>query len=1054
MNKNPGKESLVFKTATVILLACFFLSGLTGLLYEVVWVRLFTLIFGHTAYSTAAVLAAFMGGLGAGGRLAGGFIEKRKDAVLFYALAELFIGLYAFVPVLATRLLETLYPAIYSAAGDSIATLTAVKAVSSFIILGPPTFCMGATLPLVSRFFIRYRSKFGGAVSALYGLNTLGAVTGTYLTGFILLRVAGIHDTLVMGMVTNIGIALLAYVQHKKLEEEAEAGEDREEPGETAAAEPTPSTGGQSGAATSPGIVPALLLAGTFIAGLVSLSLEVAWTRSLSMIIGSSIYSFTLVLITFLLGISLGSLAFGRWIRSKPEAVKNNSTALLGILFLALAVSAAVTLPLLRISIYQFTRLMTLSGDNYNNVLYAQFIICLFVMIVPTLLFGAAFPAAATIYAAGTGTVAQGLGRMYMWNTFGAILGSVATGFLLIPLIGVHGSIIAGALLILAGGTVLTAADSGLDFRKKAASVAAAALIAVSVVSLQKWDGRLMSSLPYLYYKALVQENMEIRAGKRYKKLLYYRDGLSSTVTVKEKDPFMSLQVNGKTDASNAPKDIATQMSIAILPVSLHDDPKQAAVIGLGCGMTAGALAMSRGIEHVDVIEIEKNVVTAAGFFRDYNFGVLDNDNVDIHIQDARNYFLIHDRSYDTIISEPSNHWISGVANLYTRDFLELASKRLKPGGIYFQWVQSYKLSPESLRMILATFRSVFPHTYMFHVGYDLILAGSSEPLDLDADEIAGRFRSRGMDELRRSVDSYLSPAGLLKVHLAAGPKEIRKLSLFAPENTDDRPVLEFIAPFEFFTDTEVILSMVRKIYPIDDAVFETENFTAQDYYEIGLDYLNVQFDPVNAVNSLEKCIEKDPRHAEALLGLGELYEEHSSMLRANEYYHRAVESGGGIIARLKMINFLLGQRQLEEVEKEARKAIGMGHGDIMDFHRLLAVSLERQGKHFEASDQYLRAAEMMDDPPKKSQAIFSAYRNLADSGRGSEQFEMQLLAGASALSPHDPDIALELARRLFDAGDIDRARNVAVTALGAHQDNLELRYFLLETQDVLESKK
>lgn len=1020
------------RTARFVLFACFFFSGFTGLLYELVWVRLFTQVFGNTVYSSASVLAAFMAGLGAGGWWFGRYIEKKPaNAVLFYGLVELVIGVYAYAPLYLIRGFESAYPAIYNAMGGSQAALVPVKFAAAVVLIALPAFCMGATLPLLSRFFVSTHSRFAGAVSLLYGLNTLGAVTGTLMTGFLLIHYMGMRGTLFVGLVLNIGIGLLAVVQHKKLKEAEEDGEheaikadvDEQKQEEAIAGEPR---GGG-------GVF--LILGATFVCGFVSLLLEIAWTRGTALIIGSSTYAFTIILATFLMGMALGSFGAGRYMRRRGEAVAG--TALLGLCLLLLAASSALTLPAMKWMLFAFIKALNITTTNIPIFITLQFFVCAALLLVPALFFGAAFPVAATLYARRARGVASSVGRVYLWNTFGAILGSSLTGFVMIPSLGVHGTLLFAFGVTLFAALALMLGDASIPFSKRATAAVFSIVLILFTAKTASWDRNLMSSGVFLYFKnmgSFKSLNDLIESRKKHVEILFYGDGASSTVTVSRTGENISLQVNGKTDASNY-GDAHPQIFCALMPLLTRENPRDVAVIGIGSGMSAGTTLFFPSVRHVDVIEIERNVARALRYFDDFNNHVRLNPRARIHIDDGRNFFLTHDSKYDVIISEPSNPWMAGIVNLYTRDFYQLAARHLNPGGVYSQWIQFYAISPESLRMIMATFQDVFPHTYIFLVGGDMFLLGSQKPFPLDARAIAKRFDDLGIAKKIQPMRGAFTGLGIGPAHLVAGPEEVRKLSLYSSMITDDRPVLEYRAPFELFSDNERIVSFLINVHPVDvlPAVgLDPKTMAAEDYAVIAGEMMNMQPYRPEIESMLLEAIKKDPRHVKALTMLAEYYSSprrRKDML-AGMYYRRALDAGGGKDVRYAYFTLLTRQgdykRALEMAKPLLKDKQWRRNGELYGW---LAECRRGLGQYEEAISAYIRAAALMSDPQNKSRAYLNAAEVLKKAGFQDKSQRLIFLKKSYTLLPGNPVIALEYARTLERAGR-DRDALIVLTAV------------------------
>lgn len=1059
MKKGNGWELLpAVQTARIVLFCCFFLSGLTGLLYEVVWVRMFALVFGNTVYSTAAVLAAFMGGLGAGGWWFGRFIEKRKDAILFYGIVETVIGIYALVPALLIHLLESQYPSIYQAASGNLSLLVSVKVLASIIILVIPTFCMGATLPLLSGFFVSQRTRFGSAVSLLYGLNTLGAVTGTFLTGFILLPVMGIRSTLLMGMIINIGIGLMAIVQHGKLsgidkDTEDSPQHESSSPSEADVAEDEDAAP-LTGSSTRGFFIP-LVLIGTFIAGFVSLLLEIAWTRELALVLGSSVYSFTLILFTFLLGIALGSLILGRYLRKHPGAVRRHGLALLGICFLGIAVFSSAGLPLIQYVLFYFGKFLGMVQADYRIVLFLQFAACVAMLIIPALFFGAAFPAAAALYSMRTRAVSSGVGRVYLWNTVGAILGSSLTGFAFIPLMGVHASIVTGTLSALAIGIVLIFAEISMPVLRRTVVSAATGALVVFIVATSAWDSMLMTSGPFIYGANFAVEKNLASLKKNYAdltaKLLYQKDGVSCSVSVLQRGSVMYLRVNGKTDASTS-GDAHSQTFASAMPLLVHPNPQRVAVIGMGSGMSAGTALLFPSVKSMDVIEIEPYIVEAAKFFDKYNFHLLSDPRAHVHIEDARNYFLGHEDKYDVIVSEPSNHWIAGIANLYTQDFYRLTSKRLNPGGIYCQWIQFYFMAPESLRMILATYQSVYPYVHAFNVMSDLFLVGSQTPFDIDGRVIASRFNAINLEDRFKSIGLTFNGYGITAAHYVAGPQEIQRLSAMSPLHTDDHPYLEFNAPYERFEKSDRLYNMMTGIFPVD--VFSRINLadaklTADDYYNIARETFIVQVQaPSSGEEFLKKAIAIDPNHVKSLEQLARYYDKNALPLLADHYYKLALDKGSGPAFRLGYAAFLAKQKNFEDADRIIRPLLGPDYkGNRAQLDELYAFVSEGIGFYERAAGYYLEAARLTDNLKDRSLKYAFAAAALKKVSPANPQQRLGILVEANKLWPENPQIAYELASIFMQSGDLDQAQRVLIPAYNSDPRITDINILLWEIE-------
>lgn len=738
------------------------------------------LVFGHTVYAITTVLAAFMGGLGLGsyvfGRRAAGF----SDPIRTYGVLEIGIGLYCALTPGFFWLASRLYLRLHATLTASYDVFSFVQFVLAFVVLLVPTALMGATLPVLVQGLVRNEKAIPRTVGALYAVNTFGAVLGVALAGYVLLPAWGNRTVLWGAAAANVAIGLvaIAYGASRRSAQEMPAG---------AARRPASVVESRSPSRLLEVRLIAIALA---ISGAVSMVYEVAWTRAIALVIGSSTYAFSAMLVAFLTGIAGGAAAYSYFRGARPAGAATFATIQAGIgLSVALVVLVFERMP-------QVLLLALRYSQSPEFVQAVQVMVSSLALLGPALLIGATFPCAIAAYASTAERVGADTGRLYALNTLGAIGGTVLTGFLLVPAIGVQASIMAGiATNLLLGAALFVVPFRGVPrWRRGAFSGCLAA--AAAVFLLPQWDPRVMSSGAAIYamdYLRVVSEGKVASVlGKR--EIVFYRDGPSATVTVVRSGERSVLIVNGKVDASNMPGDMPTQIMLGHLPLLIHRDPRDVLVIGLGSAITAGAVAR-HPVGRLDIVEIEPAVVEASRFFTSENNNVLRDPRVRLIVADARNFLLTAPGSYDVITSEPSNPWISGVAALFSREFFELARQRLRPGGLMVQWVHSYGLAPEDFGMIAATFRSVFPATSLWQVAQaDYLLVGRAETAPLDLGLIKGRWTAVGgfrEDFQRMGIQDW---PGVLGFFLLAEADVAR---IPAPDrlNTDDWLGLEFSAP-------------------------------------------------------------------------------------------------------------------------------------------------------------------------------------------------------------------------------------------------------------------
>jgi predicted membrane-bound spermidine synthase len=774
----------------------FLLSGGTSLVYESIWARQLHLVVGTSQLAIAIVLAAFMAGLALGGLAAARWASLVRRPLVAFATLEAFVALYAlgfgWMIDPATR--------IYLAMSSALSEYSAGLAISEFIVLGalllPPTACMGATLPLLARFASSDDSDAGTQVGRLYGANTIGAVLGTGIAGFFLLPRLGLEATTWCTAAANGVVALGAL---------ALARRDQALPGDRPAPAPA-----EEFAPTQEGVSTAPLLAISALAGFASLLCEVAWFRLMTLILGGSAYSFSVMLLAFLLGIGLGGWVGGSqsdrvFAKSGRFAVLRWLAALqLGVALASWgAMFAYGELPYLFVSLFA-------KVQGSPLVLFgATLSIALGVMLVPALLMGASFPFLVRV-ASGDGTqLSRPVGRLYGANTAGGILGASLGGLVLLPTLQMTGSILAAASInFVAAAIAMTLAAPAHLFGRRMVGFGLAVVACVGLVHWQRpaWDPLLMSSGMYQYVARLADYSREgIRdfAVDPFD-LLLYEEGRSSVVTVarSRNTGDIWLANNGKVDASSG-ADMSTQVILAQLPLLLGQRPDKALVIGLASGVSAGSLLLDGRLEQLDIAELEPAMVRGSHFFDEVNNRPLEDPRTHLHLNDARNHLMrTPDAYYDLVVSEPSNPWISGVSNLFTREFFALGRSKLSLRGVWVQWLHIYHMEPRDLRSLLATFADVYPHVGVFRVGEaDLVLIGAGHPLDMNVatvDEYVGQSKAI-VDDLNRV--GFSSAEDIVSLY-QFGRDALLRLAGDVELNTDDNMRIEYAAPLALHART------------------------------------------------------------------------------------------------------------------------------------------------------------------------------------------------------------------------------------------------------------
>jgi len=671
-----------------IILLCFFLSGLTALIYQTAWTREFAFVFGTSELAVATVLAAYMGGLAVGSAAAARFALRVQRPVLLYGLLELAIGVSALLVPLAIRAVTVLHHFAFAGQVDAGGIASALFYVmASFLVLGVPTAFMGATLPLLARQAVRSDSELGPRIGLLYSMNTVGAVVGTVLAAFLLLPALGLSGTVGAAVAINALIFVLASWVSR---------------GGAPTPIPPPADADAGGTSTRAWILPLV-----FASGVASFTYEVLWTRLLGNILGGSVYAFATMLASFLLGIAIGAALAARHATSSGRAALGYAIAQLGTALLGLVAFTSSSL------------LPPLAGLFRGGQPWWDALVTLLFLLPATICIGATFPFAVRVLARAGSDAGPATARVYAWNTGGAILGALGAGFVLLPVLGFAGTFQAAALLnvLLAGAVVWLAVPRSRLLGVLALGVG---LLLVTVPPATPWA--VLRTGPFDSQAA-------------HGKIAFFSVGRSATVLVLERDGHWNLRTNGLPEASIQPPGgllaFRTARWLTALPVLARPEARSMLVIGLGGGIAVEAVP--RSVERIDVVELEPEVVEAnralsAVRARD----PLADPRIRLLLNDARGALALSQERYDAIVSQPSHPWTAGASHLYTREFFALARDRLTPEGVLLQWIGPGFVDADLLRILVATLEDVFPHVVMHqpHRGGGILLLASLAPLD------------------------------------------------------------------------------------------------------------------------------------------------------------------------------------------------------------------------------------------------------------------------------------------------------------------------------------
>jgi spermidine synthase len=773
--KSPPREKFLR------ILACFFFSGAAGLIYQVAWGKALGLIFGHTVYAIATVLAVFMAGLAAGSAYIGRWSEQRAEPFALYAWIEFLVAATGALSLAGLAGVRSLYVAAYPAVSGLPPLLLALRSFGATVVLFIPTFLMGGTLPILVRGITRNSAELGMRVSQLYWVNTLGAVAGTLISGFVLLPALGLRVTVACAVALNILAGLIA-LRIAKEPSNPQGAKESPAPVTRVPADPQQPTF-------------AFLLVLFAVVGCTAFAYEIAWTRLLAITISSSTYAFTLMLATFLSGTVIGSACFQHFFaRSSRVSFTTFSRTQTWI-----GIAALSSLILFHWIPAVIPALLRATHETFGGLVLAQFVTSALTVLPVATIFGFNFPMVVVLLhgtaCANTGRSAT-VGRAYAANTFGAIVGSLATGFWLVPWLGSFRVIAAAAGVNLLLAIVLEFRASQRRILPLAINLVCL-LIAFLVGSSSFLHNRSLLSLSAVLYGNSYQGHLTLDEIAATNDLVFMADGVNDSVAVFRSDNYVALRINGKVDASTG--DARTQLLLGHLGAAFPPVPRRVLIIGFGSGMTASAVARYPDVERIDCVEIEPTVIRAAPYLESLNRNVLSDPRVHVIFDDARNFLLTSREKYDLIISEPSNPWIAGIATLFTDEYYAAVRRQLAPGGKFIQWVQAYSIAPADLRMIIATLAPHFGEVTLWRAaGPDLLLLGRTDPALFQFGRLRSLWQNAALRKDFESIDVH-QPEGLVAYYLL-DDTAVRKLAEGSALNTDDRTLLEYHAPQTLLT--------------------------------------------------------------------------------------------------------------------------------------------------------------------------------------------------------------------------------------------------------------
>ncbi len=794
--KSSTRKHLSFAIYTA-----FFLSGLAGLMHQVIWARLLVQLIGSTAHAQMIVLAVFMGGLAIGATWFGKLADQHRHPLRLYIILELVIGGYCLLVPWLLDLTELGYVGMARSFFDQSAlTLLLRVSLVTLLILGPSVL-MGATLPVMSRHLVHRLKDTQRQVANLYALNSLGAVVGVGLAGFVMLPLFGIHAALGVASLLNF-IAAAVVIRAALYETHA-----RPPKNSSVNNPPKPSY------STAQYVVTLFALVCT---GFAAMSYEVLFNRIIALAFGASTYSFSIMLISFITGISIGSAIVARLNINRP-------LWLLGLSQLAVVAALLTATPLISRMPYLIDLLrIALQNTSYGFEIYqvGKGLLCLGVLLAPTIFLGFSFPLVTSIQVRNPQEIGARVGSTYAWNTLGNVMGVTITGLILLPTLGLLGAFHFSLALNLVGGIALLAvADESGYGRRIAAGATISLVILIYIQQGSDWSDAINLARNHLRLRTApppsTAASVSVTPPKAHPassfeawqqtyiarqqdhEEFFFTEDAHATVLVTGNADNRHLYVNTKPDASNT-NDLDTQLLMAHAPLLLATDARKVLIIGYGSGITAGS-ALRHPIDQADIVEISPAVVRAGHLFEGDNYQVLQDTRAHTYIEDGQSFLRTAPNRYDIIISQPPNPWIAGVGGLFTVDYFQSARDRLTAHGLFAFWFHAYEQSDESVGLIIRTVAAIFPHVMLFadnDLG-NLIAVASTSPIEPNFTKMEHRYQTPGVkQDLARLGISNL--AGFLSHHRLS-QSQFAALSGSGSVNTVEHQRLEYMAPRSFF---------------------------------------------------------------------------------------------------------------------------------------------------------------------------------------------------------------------------------------------------------------
>ena len=773
------------------LLLLFIGSGCAALIYEVVWFQLLQLNIGSSAVSLGVLLGVYMGGMCLGSLLLPKYLNPRHHPLRVYAYLELGIAVFGVIVLFAVPVVGRIYTSI---AGTGQVSLV-LRAIVASICLLPPTLLMGATLPAIAR-WVETTPRGVSWLGYFYGGNLAGAVVGSLLAGFYLLRVFDMPTATAAAVALNVVVALLAL----------------------AIAARTPhtvitATADAPSVAAAPLEVSRLVYIAIALSGLTALGSEVVWTRMLSLLFGATTYTFSLILAVFLVGLGIGSSLGSAMARnlSNPRIALGWCQLGLCVCLAWAAYATSVSLPYWPIN----PSISTSLTFNFQLDLMRA----IWVMLPGAILWGASFPLALAGVAGPGQDSGRLVGGVYAANTVGAIVGAVVVSLVLVGTVGSQKTqqVLIG-VAAMAGLLMLMPATG-----EKRTPLTSTPVVVIGIALIAGLLARSVAPIPWL----LVAYGRYAATWVGQNELVYVGEGVTASVAVtRTPTGVLNYHNAGKVQASSEPQDMRLQRMLGHITTLVPKTPTKVLVIGCGAGVTAGAVSIDPMVKDQTIAEIEPLVPRVVStHFAAHNFDVVNNPKVKIHLDDARHYLLTTDEKFDAITSDPLDPWVKGAATLYTREFFQVVRGHLNPGGVVTLFVQLYESSEAAVKSEIGTFLEVFPNGAVFAntvngQGYDLVLFGQLEGGKINVDAVQARLSDPANAAMAKSLSEVGINSAVDLFGTYAGRKSDMKTWLSdAIINTDRNLKLQYLAGLglNLYQSDAIYKAMIREAeYPED----------------------------------------------------------------------------------------------------------------------------------------------------------------------------------------------------------------------------------------------